>query len=187
MVVIGLGKNLLFKSVLAHCVGGCETMWWGAAHCWGDFSFKFQPNYFWNLLDEEDRLLLKLFGWFWSLAMASLLDFFKFRHLLSALSTDSAGEDVFSAMEDLCWILPNIFWDIYVPNCWVDLSFNLRVNLDFFLFWFCKLQNRPKVFGCNLKSIDCSRFHSNNARFDEKKKSGINLALKLKSTHHLGT
>ena len=77
--------------------------------------------------------------------------------------------------------------NIYVPNCWVDLSFNLRVNLDFFLFWFCKLQNRPKVFGCNLKSIDCSRFHSNNAQFDEKKKSGINLALKLKSTHHLGT
>ena len=83
----------------------------------------FLKNYFWNLLDEEDRLLLKLFGWFWSLAMASLLDFFKLRHLLSALSTDSAGEDVFSAMEDLCWILPNIFWDIYVPNCWVDLSY----------------------------------------------------------------
>ena len=80
-----------------------------------------------------------------------------------------------------------ILRDIYVPNCWVDLSFNLRVNLDFFLFWFCKLQNRPKVFGCNLKSIDCSRFHSNNTQFDEKKKSGINLALKLKSTHHLGT
>ena len=25
--------------------------------------------------------------------------------------------------------------DIYVPMCWVDLSFNYRVNLDFVLFW----------------------------------------------------
>ena len=25
--------------------------------------------------------------------------------------------------------------DIYVPKCWVDLSFNSRVILDFFLFW----------------------------------------------------
>ena len=25
--------------------------------------------------------------------------------------------------------------DIYVPKCWVDLSFNSRVIFDFFLFW----------------------------------------------------
>ena len=31
--------------------------------------------------------------------------------------------------------------DIYVPKCWVDLSWNSRVILAFFLFWFSKLQN----------------------------------------------
>ena len=31
--------------------------------------------------------------------------------------------------------------DIYVLKCWVVLSFNSRVTLNFFLFWNCRLQN----------------------------------------------
>ena len=34
--------------------------------------------------------------------------------------------------------------DIYVLKCWVDLSFNWIVILDFLFFCICKLQNRPK-------------------------------------------
>ena len=34
-------------------------------------------------------------------------------------------------------------------KCWVDLSFNSRIILNFFLFWNYKLQNRPKDLGLN--------------------------------------
>jgi hypothetical protein len=37
--------------------------------------------------------------------------------------------------------------DIYEPKCCVDLSFNSRLILDFFLFWSCKLQNSQKHLG----------------------------------------
>jgi hypothetical protein len=41
--------------------------------------------------------------------------------------------------------------DIYLPRCWVDLSFNSRVILDFILFWNCKLRNCAKnVVGLNV-------------------------------------
>ena len=39
--------------------------------------------------------------------------------------------------------------DIYGPKCWIDLIFNLRVTLDFFFFWNCKVQNCPKSLGLN--------------------------------------
>ena len=41
----------------------------------------------------------------------------------------------------------SVFSDIYVPKCWVDLSFNSSVILEFFLFWNCKFHNRPNNLG----------------------------------------
>ena len=46
---------------------------------------------------------------------------------------------------------------IYVPNFWVDLSFNSRVILNFFLFWNCKLQNSQKYLALK-NTRDCSQF-----------------------------
>ena len=47
--------------------------------------------------------------------------------------------------------------DIYVPMCWIDLSFNSRVILDFFLFWNYKLQNAPKKFRIKLSTYLASK------------------------------
>ena len=58
---------------------------------------------------------------------------------------------------------------IYVPNFWVDLSFNSRVILDFFLFWNCKLQNCRKYFALK-NTRDCSWFWSKNDQFQNKQK-----------------
>ena len=38
---------------------------------------------------------------------------------------------------------------IYLPTFWVELSWNSRIILDFFLFWNCKLQNHLKILWLN--------------------------------------
>ena len=68
----------------------------------------------------------------------------------------------------------SVFGDIYVPKCWVDLSFNSRVILDIFLF-------------CNWKLIWVFKrllfwFQSKNALFLNKKKSRIILEFQLNSS-----
>ena len=68
----------------------------------------------------------------------------------------------------------------------VDLSFNSTKILDFFMFWNCKLQNRPKNLGLNchwftylalkgycIHTRDCSQFWSN---FKTRKRQGLSLS-----------
>ena len=73
--------------------------------------------------------------------------------------------------------------------------------LDFLLFWNCKLQNRPKNLGLSpqlstylfgiqsyyIHTSYCSWFWSQNAQFQNNKKTMLTLELKLKSTQHLET
>ena len=66
------------------------------------------------------------------------------------------------------------------------MSFNSRIILDFFLFWNCKLHNRPKNLrlkcqlftyltwkGLYIHARDCSRFRFKNAQFQNKKLSQL--------------
>ena len=50
---------------------------------------------------------------------------------------------IFAQIHSFKWAVYDIS-DIYVPNCWVDLSYNSRVIIDFSCLWF-GLQSRKKT------------------------------------------